>query len=156
MSQNSYMAKNGEAGGEWYLVDAKGQTLGKLATNVAKVLRGKHRPTFTPHALCGDCVVVINAKDVVVSGPKRTGKVYDRYSGYPSGRRERTFTEVMEQDPTFPVYEAVRGMLQHNSLGAEQLTRLRVYASDAHEQTAQKPQPITFGKLGEVVVANRS
>jgi large subunit ribosomal protein L13 len=154
MSQTTFQAKPGAVEERWYLVDARGQTLGRLATNVARVLRGKHRPLFTPHVNTGEHVIVVNAKDIVVTGRKRTEKVYDRYSGYPGGRRTRTFEEAVSRDPTFPLYHAVRGMLQHNTLGAEQLKRLRVYAGPEHRHEAQRPQPITFGELGEIIGAS--
>ena len=153
MTQLTYQAKAGAVEDRWFLVDARGQTLGRLATNVARVLRGKHRPQFTPHANTGEHVIVINARDIVVTGRKRTLKTYDRYSGYPGGRRTRTFEEAVERDPTFPIVHAVRGMLQHNTLGAEQLKRLRVYAGDSHRHEAQQPKRITFGELGEIIDA---
>ena len=152
----TYQAKPAELEQRWFLVDARGQTLGRLAANVARVLRGKHRPEFTQHINTGEHVIVINARDIVVTGRKRTLKQYDRYSGYPSGRRSRTFDEAMAVDPTFPIMHAVRGMLQHNTLGAEQLTHLRVYAGSEHKHEAQRPQPITFGELGEIIVARSS
>jgi len=149
--QTTYQAKPGDVEARWYLVDARGQTLGRLAANIARVLRGKHRPQFTQHINTGEHVVVINARDIRVTGRKRTTKIYDRYSGYPSGRRERTFEQAVEIDPTFPIVHAVRGMLQHNTLGADQLKRLRVYAGPEHRHEAQRPQPITFGDLGEII-----
>ncbi|MGI8848312.1 MAG: 50S ribosomal protein L13 [Candidatus Dormibacteria bacterium] len=154
MVQKTFMAKAGETTSAWYIVDAKGQTLGRLATNIARVLRGKHRPVFTPHLNTGEHVIVINAKDLVVTGKKRTDKEYDRYSGYPSGRRTRSYDESVERDPTFPLVHAVKGMLQHNTLGADQMKRLRVYAGAAQKHEAQKPQLITFGELGEIIVAS--
>lgn len=152
-AQVTYQAKPGAVEDRWYLVDARGETLGRLAVNVARVLRGKHRPQFTQHINTGEHVIVINARDVVVTGRKRSLKTYDRYSGYPSGRRTRTFEEAIDRDPTFPIIHAVRGMLQHNTIGAEQLKRLRVYAGDKHRHEAQRPQRITFGELGEIIVA---
>lgn len=152
--QKTYQPKADELQSQWYLVDARGQTLGRLAVNIARVLRGKHRPQFTPHVNSGDHVVVVNARDVVVTGRKRSQKLYDRYSGYPSGRRVRTFEEALERNPTFPITHAVRGMLQHNTLGADMLKRLRVYPGSEHKHTAQQPQRITFGELGEVKVAS--
>src|SRR4029077_8708611 len=149
----TYQAKPAELEQRWFLVDARGQTLGRLAANIARVLRGKHRPQFTQHINTGEHVIVINARDVVVTGRKRTLKVYDRYSGYPSGRRERPFEEALARDPTFPIIHAVRGMLQHNTLGADQLKRLRVYPGADHRHEAQQPQPITFGALGEIIRA---
>jgi len=154
ITQRTYMAKAGEITGTWYLVDARGQTLGRLAVNVARVLRGKHRPQFTPHLLTGDHVVVINAQDIVVTGGKLRKKVYDRYSGYPGGRRTRTYEQAVTRDPTFPLRHAVKGMLQHNTLGADMLKRLRVYAGPEHRHEAQQPTPITFGPLGEIIVGN--
>ncbi len=154
MTQTTYTAKAGSLPSNWYVVDARGQTLGRLAVNIARVLRGKHRPEFTPHLNTGEHVVVINARDIVVTGTKRTTKLYDRYSGYPSGRHVRTYEQQMERDPTYPITHAVRGMLQHNTLGADMLKRLRVYAGPEHHHAAQKPQPISFGELGEIQVAN--
>ena len=155
-AQTTFQARPGSVDSRWYLVDARGQTLGRLAVNVARVLRGKHRPQFTQHINTGEHVIIINARDVAVTGRKRTMKTYDRYSGYPSGRRTRTFDEMMERDPTFALRHAVRGMLQHNTLGAEQLKRLRVYAGAQHPHEAQNPQHISFGELGEIVVASSS
>jgi large subunit ribosomal protein L13 len=156
MTQTTYQARPGSLPQSWYLVDARGQTLGRLAVNIARVLRGKHRPQFTPHVNTGEHVIVINARDLVVTGRKRTLKTYDRYSGYPSGRRVRTYEEAVERDPRFPLVHAVRGMLQHNTLGEEQLKRLRVYAGDHHRHEAQRPQKITFGELGEIISADNN
>jgi large subunit ribosomal protein L13 len=153
MTQQTYQARAESIDSKWYLVDARGQTLGRLAVNVARVLRGKHRPQYTPHCNTGEHVIIINARDIVVTGRKRTAKTYDRYSGYPSGRRVRTYEQAVERDPTFPIMHAVRGMLQHNTLGAEQLKRLRVYAGDTHRHQAQQPTKIAFGELGEIVNA---
>ncbi|HUY97331.1 MAG TPA: 50S ribosomal protein L13 [Verrucomicrobiae bacterium] len=136
----------------WFLVDARGEVLGRLAVNLARVLRGKHRAVYTPHALCADHLVVINAADIVVTGSKRRGKLYDRYSGYPGGRTVRTYDQVVARDATWPLREAVRGMLQHNSLGRQELQRLRVYRGGSHPHAAQQPLAITFGALGEVQV----
>jgi large subunit ribosomal protein L13 len=154
LSQNTYQPSAGAVPSRWYLVDARGQVLGRLASNVARVLRGKHRPEYTPHLNVGDHVVVINARDIVVTGRKRSNKEYDRYSGYPSGRRVRTFSEAMERDPTFPFTNAVRGMLQHNTLGADMLKRLRVYAGPEHKHEAQSPQRIRFGDCGELLAGD--
>jgi len=151
-SQLTYQPSAGSVPSQWYVVDARCQTLGRLAVNIARVLRGKHRPQFTPHLNTGDHVVVINAQDIVVTGRKRTLKTYDRYSGYPGGRRVRTFEETVERDPTYPLAHAVRGMLQHNTLGTDMGKRLRVYAGAEHKHAAQRPQPIRFGDLGEIIV----
>ena len=151
-TQRTYQPRAGSVPSQWYLVDARGQTLGRLAVNIARVLRGKHRPQYTPHLNTGDHVVVINAQDLVVTGRKRSLKTYDRYSGYPGGRRVRTYEQTIERDPTYPIVHAVRGMLQHNTLGADMLKRLRVYAGSEHRHAAQRPQPIRFGDLGEIIV----
>ena len=153
-TQPTYTARPHTLEDNWYLVDGRGQTLGRLAVNIARILRGKHRPQFTPHLNTGEHVIVINARDIVVTGGKRTKKIYDRYSGYPGGRHERTWEQQMERDPTYPITHAVKGMLQHNTLGADMLTRLRVYAGPEHQHAAQKPQPITFGDLGEIVASS--
>ncbi len=154
MTQKTFQAKVGEVPSNWYVVDAKGQTLGRLAVNIARVLRGKLKAEYTPHVNTGDHVVIINAKDIVVTGKKRDDKEYQRYSGYPSGRHTRSFDELMARDATQPITIAIKGMLQHNSLGADQLKRLRVYAGPEHQHSAQNPQPITFGDLGEIIVAS--
>ncbi|MFN2451128.1 MAG: 50S ribosomal protein L13 [Candidatus Dormibacteria bacterium] len=153
-SQKTYQPSAGAVPSNWYVVDARGQTLGRLAVNIARLLRGKHRPQFTPHLNTGDHVVVINARDVVVTGKKRTDMTYDNYSGYPGGRRVRTFDEMIARQPTAPITRAVRGMLQHNSLGADQLKRLRVYPGAEHKHAAQNPKLITFGTLGEIQVGS--
>jgi large subunit ribosomal protein L13 len=152
-SQKTYQPSAGAVPSNWYIVDARGQTLGRLASNIARLLRGKHRPQFTPHLNTGDHVIVINAKDIVVTGRKRQLLTYDQYSGYPGGRRTRTFEQAIDRNPTFPITHAVRGMLQHNTLGADMLKRLRVYPGAAHKHAAQQPQQITFGELGEIKVA---
>ncbi|MGB6770974.1 MAG: 50S ribosomal protein L13 [Candidatus Dormiibacterota bacterium] len=151
VAQRTFAAVEKPGQDRWLLVDARGQTLGRLAVNLARVLRGKHLPTYTPHALCGDQVIVINASEIVVTGAKRSDKVYDRYSGFPGGRRERTYQELADRAPTAPLREAVRGMLQHNNLGDRQLRRLKIYAGGDHPHEAQVPVAIKFGEHGEVV-----
>ncbi|MFI4971459.1 MAG: 50S ribosomal protein L13 [Candidatus Dormiibacterota bacterium] len=150
--QKTWTAKAADLHSDWYVVDATDQVLGRLASCVAKILRGKHKPTFTPHLNSGDHVVVINAAKVKVTGTKMETKVYTRYSGYPGGLRKRTLQKAQEIDPTFPVMTAVRGMLQRNTLGADMLTRLRVYAGAEHGHQAQKPKVITFDAKGEMKV----
>ena len=150
----TYMAKAGEVEDRWYVVDARGQTLGRLAVNVARVLRGKHRPQYTPHLVTGDHVIVINAADIVVTGGKQRKKQYVRYSGYPGGLRARTYEQAKAHDPTFPLQHAVKGMLQHNTLGAEMLRRMRIYAGPDHRHEAQQPILISFGALGEIIIAS--
>ena len=150
--QKTWTAKAADLKSDWYVVDATDQVLGRLASGVARILRGKHKPTFTPHLNSGDHVVVINAAKVKITGNKRTGKVYTRYSGYPGGLRKRTLQQAQDLDPTFPVTTAVRGMLQRNSLGADMLTRLRVYAGPDHGHQAQKPKALAFDAKGELKI----
>lgn len=138
--------------GDWYVVDATGLTLGRLASNVAKLLKGKHKPTYAPHVNTGDHVVVINASRVVLTGSKLDDKVYTRYTGYPGGLRKRTLRRQQEMDPTVPVVKAVRGMLQRNTLGADMLGRLRVYPGAEHKHQAQQPQAITFNEKGDIQI----
>jgi len=148
----TWTAKREDLEGDWYVVDATGIALGRLASNVAKLLKGKHKPTYTPHVNTGDHVIVVNASRIVVTGNKSEGKVYTRYSGYPSGLKRRTLRQQQEIDATFPVQNAVRGMLQNNTLGAEMLKRLRIYAGPEHEHKAQTPKPITFNSKGDMQV----
>jgi large subunit ribosomal protein L13 len=148
----TWTAKTAELKSDWYVVDATDQVLGRLASSVAKILRGKHKPTFTPHLNTGDHVVVINAAKVKVTGSKMGTKLYTRYTGYPGGLRTRTLERSQALDPTFPVTAAVRGMLQHNTLGADMLKRLRVYAGADHEHQAQKPKVITFDSRGDIKI----
>jgi len=134
------MAKPAEIKRKWLLIDAEGKTLGRLASEVAALLRGKHKPTYTPHVDSGDHVVIINASKVVVSGNKAQDKLYYRYSGYPGGLRAVNFATLMEKKPTEAVYLAVKGMLPHNKLGRAMLKKLRVYAGPEHEHAAQQPE----------------
>lgn len=129
---------------EWLLVDADGQALGRLASEVAKLLRGKHKPSFTPHVDCGDNVIIINAGKVNLSGKKWDQKTYIRHTGYPGGQRSLTATEMYKKDPTRLVEKAVKGMLPKNKLGAELFRNLKVYANADHNQEAQKPRTITL------------
>jgi large subunit ribosomal protein L13 len=146
----TWTPKGGDLHGDWYLIDATGLTLGRLASNVAKLLKGKHKPTYARHVNTGDHVVVINASRVVLTGSKLDDKVYTRYTGYPGGLRKRTLRRQQELDPTVPVVKAVRGMLQRNTLGADMLRRLRVYAGADHRHQAQQPQAITFNEKGDI------
>jgi large subunit ribosomal protein L13 len=126
----------------WHVVDAEGKTLGRLATRIADVLRGKHKPDFTPHCDTGDFVVVVNAEKVVVTGRKREAKLYHRHSGYPGGLRSRTLEEMLARRPEEVLRKAVRGMLPRNRLGRAQLGKLKIYAGPDHPHAAQKPQPL--------------
>jgi large subunit ribosomal protein L13 len=128
---------------KWVLIDAKDKILGRLATRIAKILMGKTKATYTPNALCGDHVVVINAKYVRVTGNKEQGKIYDKYTGYPSGRKEMTLKILREKNPSKVISLAVKGMLPKNNLGARMLKALKVYPEDTHQQSAQKPEAIT-------------
>jgi large subunit ribosomal protein L13 len=129
---------------EWLLVDADGQALGRLASEVAKLLRGKHKPSFTPHVDCGDNVIIINASNINLTGNKWADKTYIRHTGYPGGQRSLTATEMYRKDPARLVEKAVKGMLPKNKLGAEIFRNLKVYADANHGQEAQKPRAINF------------
>jgi large subunit ribosomal protein L13 len=146
----TYTPKPADLKPRWYVVDADGETLGRLASNIAKILKGKHNPGYTPHVNTGDFVVVVNASRVRVTGSKRTTKTYERYSGYPGGLRSRTFEEQIARRPEMPLRDAVKGMLQHNSLGDQMLKRLKVYPGAEHSQKAQQPQRIRFNGKGEI------
>ena len=138
----TYTAKPGEIAREWYLVDAEGQTLGRLATRIADMLRGKNKPQYTPHVDTGDFVVVVNAEKIAVTGQKLDQKRYYRHSGYPGGLRSRTLREQLERRPTEVLRTAVKGMLPKNRLAARQLTKLKIYAGPEHPHEAQSPKPL--------------
>jgi large subunit ribosomal protein L13 len=138
----TYNAKPGEITREWYLVDADGQTLGRLATRLADLLRGKGKPQFTPHVDTGDFVVVVNAEKVAVTGNKLDSKIYYRHSGYPGGLRERTLREQLARRPEEVLRKAVKGMLPRNRLGRQQLTKLKIYAGPDHPHEAQEPKQL--------------
>lgn len=138
----TYTLKPSEMNRNWYLVDAQGRVLGRLASEIAAVLRGKRKPTYSPHLDNGDHVVVINAEKVVVTGKKRQQKLYHRHSGYPGGLRSRTFAQLIASKPERIIRSAVRGMLPHNRLGRQMLKKLRVYAGPEHPHLSQKPQPL--------------
>jgi large subunit ribosomal protein L13 len=126
----------------WYLVDAEGQTLGRLATRVADTLRGKRKPEYTPHVDTGDFVIVVNAEKVAVTGKKLEQKMYYRHSGYPGGLRARPLGDELARRPTEVIRKAVKGMLPRNRLARQQLTKLKVYAGSEHPHDAQKPEPL--------------
>ena len=142
MSTKTYNAKPGEIERRWYVVDADGQTLGRLATRIADTLRGKGKPQYTPHVDTGDFVVVVNAEKVHVTGNKLDQKRYYRHSGYPGGLRSRTLREQLDRRPTEVVRKAVRGMLPKNRLARRQLTKLKVYPGPEHPHSAQAPEPL--------------
>ncbi len=136
----TFMAKAEEVERKWYVVDADGKTLGRLASEVAKILRGKHKPIYTPHVDTGDHVIVINAEKVRLTGKKLDQKMYRRHSQYPGGLKEIPYRQLMEKRPTEAVYKAVKGMLPKNSLGRKMLKKLRVYAGPDHKHEAQQPE----------------
>jgi len=139
MNMKTYQAKKEELEHQWYLVDAKGKILGRLATKVADVLRGKTKPTYTPHLDTGDFVVVINAEKVTLTGKKMKDKVYYHHTGYPGGIKEMSAEKLLAKKPTEMIRIAVRGMLPKNSLGRQVLRKLKIYAGPEHPHEAQKP-----------------
>ena len=139
---STFMQKKETVERKWYVVDAEGKTLGRVATQVATVLRGKHKPTYTPHVDCGDYVIVINAEKVVLTGNKLDDKMYYNHSGFPGGLRERNAKTMIEKYPEEMVQRAVKGMLPKGPLGRKMLKKLFVYAGDTHEQQAQKPEKL--------------
>ena len=136
---STYMAKKETLDRKWYVIDAAGKPMGKTAVLAANILRGKHRPEFTPHVDCGEFVIIINAKDAVLTGKKLEQKRYYRHSGYIGGLKEVKYSTLMATKPELAMELAIKGMLPHNSIGAAAATRLKVYAGDAHKQQAQKP-----------------
>jgi large subunit ribosomal protein L13 len=138
----SYMARPLEVERKWYVVDAEGQTLGRLATEIAHILRGKNKPQYTPHVDTGDFVVVVNAEKVVVTGRKAEQKVYRRHSGYPGGLKETSYEQMMERRPTEILRRAVKGMMPKNRLARQQLRKLKIYAGPEHPHAAQNPQTL--------------
>ena len=130
----------------WYVVDATGQTLGRLATQIADALRGKRKPEYTPHVDTGDFVIVVNAEKISVTGNKRAEKRYYRHSGYPGGIRSRTLEEMLDRRPEEVIRLAVKGMLPRNRLARKQLTKLKVYAGAEHPHAAQKPEPLEISQ----------
>src|SRR3954468_17450678 len=138
----TYTAKPGEIARNWYVVDADGQTLGRLATRIADTLRGKGKPRYTPHVDTGDFVVVVNADKIHVTGNKLDQKRYYRHSGYPGGIRSRTLREQLDRRPTEVLRVAVKGMLPRNLLARQQLTKLKIYAGPEHPHAAQAPTPL--------------
>lgn len=137
----THAVKAGDIERDWVLVDAEDQVLGRLATQVAELLRGKGKPHYTPHLDVGDHVVVTNAAKIKLTGRKIEQKKYYKYSGYPGGLKERTLGELMKKKPEDVIYRAVKGMMPHTKLGRQQLRKLRVYAGVEHEHQAQSPQP---------------
>mgnify|MGYP000013087986 CR=1 len=140
---STYMAKKETLDRKWYVIDAAGKPMGKTAVLAANILRGKHRPEFTPHVDCGEFVIIINAKDAVLTGKKLEQKRYYRHSGYIGGLKEVKYSTLMATKPELAMELAVKGMLPKNSIGAASMARLKVYAGSEHKQQAQKPVPYT-------------
>lgn len=140
--RTTYMAKPQEIKRHWYIIDAEGRPLGRLATDVARILKGKHKPVYTPHVDTGDHVIVINASKVILTGNKPLQKFYYRHSGYPGGLKKTDYATMLEEKPEKAVMLAVKGMLPHNKLGRAMLKKLRVYRDTRHPHEAQ--QPITW------------
>lgn len=141
---SSFIAKPHEIERKWYVIDAEGKTLGRMATEAASILRGKKKPIYTPHVDCGDYVIIINADKVEVTGKKRKEKIYTRHTGYPGGRRDVTFEELMKKHPTEVVRHAVKGMMPKGKLGRQMYKKLKVYAGPEHGHEAQKPELYEF------------
>ncbi|MBR6033677.1 MAG: 50S ribosomal protein L13 [Clostridia bacterium] len=144
MNNTTYSAKSSEIERKWYVLDASGKPLGRVATEAAKLLRGKHKPTYTPNIDTGDNVIILNCKDAVLTGKKLDQKVYKRHSGYIGGMHETSARVMMENNPEKAMYIAVKGMLPKNSLGRQMIRKLRVYAGSEHENQAQKPEIWNF------------
>lgn len=147
LSYKTISANKSTVDKKWLLVDAEGQTLGRLASKVAKLLRGKHKPNYTPHVDCGDNIVIINAEKITLSGNKWDEKLYNRYTGYPGGQKHTSAKELLEKNPGRIVEKAVKGMLPKNRLGAELFRNLKVYVGTEHGQEAQKPTVININDL---------
>jgi large subunit ribosomal protein L13 len=137
-------AKEQDIQRDWYVIDAQGQTLGRLASRVATLLRGKHKPIYTPHVDCGDYVVIVNAEKIHVTGQKMTQKKYYRHSGYPGGIKEITLRDQLQKFPDRVIEAAVRGMLPRNRLGRRMFKKLKVYSGPNHPHEAQKPQSMNL------------
>ena len=144
MNNTTYSVKKNEIESKWYIIDAANKPLGRVATEAAKLLRGKHKPTFTPNIDVGDHVIILNCNQVILTGNKLNEKVYRHHSGYIGGMKETSAKDMLEKNPEKAMMLAVKGMLPHNSLGAQQLKKLRVYAGSEHENVAQKPENWNF------------
>jgi large subunit ribosomal protein L13 len=139
--EKTFVTRDKDVQREWFVVDAAGQTLGRLATQVARILRGKHKPMYSPSLDTGDCVIIVNAEKIRVTGRKLDQKVYYRYSGYPGGLKEVTLRILLQKHPTRVIEHAVRGMLPKNRLGRQMFKKLKVYAGPDHPHEAQQPKP---------------
>jgi len=139
---STFMAKANEIERKWYVVDAEGKTLGRMASEIAAILRGKNKPIFTPHVDTGDYVIVVNAEKIVLTGKKLDQKLFRHHSQYPGGLKEIAYRKLLQEKPTMAVYNAVKGMLPKNSLGRQMLKKLKVYAGPEHNHQAQKPEAL--------------
>ncbi len=139
---NTFMAKKEEIKRDWYVIDAAGVPLGRLATKIASILRGKHKPIYTPHVDTGDHVIVLNAEKVVLTGNKLDNKMYYRHSGYPGGIKSETYRSFLNRSPEKVVYKAVWGMLPHNALGRSMIKKLKIYKGEKHPHEAQQPKTL--------------
>ena len=146
----TYSPKAGEVTRTWHVIDAEDVVLGRLASQAASLLRGKHKTTFAPHIDTGDFVVIINADKVALTGAKLRDKIDYRHSGYPGGLRATSYADLLEQNPRRAVEKAVKGMLPHNKLGRQQLKKLKVYAGPEHPHQAQQPKPFIIGQIAQV------
>ena len=144
MNNTTYSVKKNEIERKWYIIDAANKPLGRVATEAAKLLRGKHKPTYTPHMDVGDHVIIINCKDAVLTGRKLDQKIYRHHSGYIGGMKETVARDVMNNTPEKAMYLAIKGMLPKNTLGRQMIGKLRVYAGNEHENIAQKPEVWNF------------
>ncbi|MCL2497695.1 MAG: 50S ribosomal protein L13 [Symbiobacteriaceae bacterium] len=139
--RTTYIAKPAEVEEKWWVIDAEGQVLGRVAAEVAAILRGKHKPTFTPHVNCGDHVIIVNADKVVITGRKLDQKFHQRYSYYPGGLKQTSYRILMQTHPTRALESAIKGMLPHTRLGRLMMKKCRIYASPTHPHQAQMPEP---------------
>ncbi|MBZ4688525.1 MAG: large subunit ribosomal protein [Clostridia bacterium] len=140
--RTTYMAKPNEVNRKWYIVDAEGKTLGRLATSIATILKGKHKPEYTPHVDTGDYVIVVNCEKVCLTGKKLDNKMYYRHTGYPGGLKSMDYRTLLEKKPEMAIFKAVKGMLPHNKLGRKMIKKLKVYKGSEHPHAAQKPEPL--------------
>ena len=141
---NTYMAKGETVERNWYVVDADGMVLGRLSSQVAAILRGKHKPVYTPHVDTGDHVIIVNAAKVRLTGKKLDNKIYTHHTGFPGGLKQVNYRTLLATKPEFAVYEAIRRMMPKGPLGDKMLTKLRIYAGPEHNNAAQQPQPLTL------------
>ena len=149
MPVRTYSPKPGDVQRQWHVIDATDVVLGRLASQVAQLLRGKHKPTYAPHVDTGDFVVIVNASRVALTGNKREQKLAYRHSGYPGGLRSVPYTELLEKNPQRAVEKAVKGMLPHNTLGRQMLSKLKVYAGPEHPHQAQQPAPYEISQVAQ-------